>query len=315
MKTSMLIGCAAILFLGGQTPTRSEDGGIAEDLVERWSDTDFVFPRAKTNAPMFPLLSIGATAYRNSEVKNPQGAALEYDIDRMTQSALLPIQMSRRDALIVGNYLSYSDFTIKDDTGRSFNVTSVGLPAGWFRQANAQWQVAGFVMPLAHKSSERGSDWNWQYLGGVFSRYEQDENLWWAFGFYFDISPEEDFYIPYIGASWTIDERWTISAIMPWPGVVYSPSKDWTMRLGASPSGASWSFVPEQDEIAMNISTWDFGLSLDRRVYKSLWFAVEAGYGGLGTLRVSDSHIEEPEFDLGSSQFVSLSLTFRPELD
>ncbi|GAB5450944.1 MAG: hypothetical protein Hals2KO_12720 [Halioglobus sp.] len=264
---------AALLLTAWHTTAHSEDSGIVEDLVERLHDSDFVFPRAQSNAPMFPLASIGVTAYTDSEVKNPDGAALEYDINRTTQTAFLPIQMSRRDALIVGNYLSSSDFSVQNDNGDSFKVVSIGLPVGWFRQANEEWQVAGFVMPLAHKSSENGSDWNWQYLGGAFSRYEQNEHLWWAFGFYFDIAPGDNFYIPYVGASWTINERWTISAIMPWPSVVYSPSRDWSMRFGASPSGASWSFAPEQDEIAMNISTWDFGISLDRRVYKRLWFS------------------------------------------
>ncbi|GAB5450943.1 MAG: hypothetical protein Hals2KO_12710 [Halioglobus sp.] len=44
-------------------------------------------------------------------------------------------------------------------------------------------------------------------------------------------------------------------------------------------------------------------------------FHKEAGYGGLGTLRISDSELEEPEFDLGTSRYAALSIQFRPELD
>ena len=46
-----------------------------------------------------------------------------------------------------------------------------------------------------------------------------------------------------------------------------------------------WSFAPEQVEIAMNISTRDFGKHLGRRICRRQGFSIAAGHGWPGALR------------------------------
>ncbi len=158
----------------------------------------------------------------------------------------------------------------------------------------------------------QNSDWDWQYLGGAFSRYVQDETLWWAFGFYFDVGSGDDTYIPYIGASWSINERWTLSAVMPWPAIIYSPSPDWMLRLGAAPSGASWSLELEGKNVGVNLDAWDFGLTGEYRFAGNFWLGAEAGVGGLRGLRLDDGNLEEPDVEFSSNAYLRFSVKFRP---
>ena len=226
----------------------------------------------------------------------------------------MPFLLGERDALVIGEYLSWSDFSVKAASDDSFAVTTVGLPVAWLRQVDPAWQVAAFVMPLGHHDDIDGSNWAWQYLGGTFARYVQHERLWWAFGFYFDVAPGDNFYIPYVGASWVINERWTVSAVMPWPALLYAPDKDWLFRLGASPSGSSWSFNPEGGDAAVNLDAWDFGLSAERRLSGGIWLSMEVGVGGFRGLRLSGTDVDAPDLDVSTSPYFGIDLKFRPSL-
>jgi hypothetical protein len=65
----------------------------------------------------------------------------------------------------------------------------------------------------------------------------------------------------------------------------------------------------------MNLDAWDFGLGVERRVTGNLWAALEAGWGGFRGLRISDHSVEEPDFEVGSSAYISLDFSFRPAVD
>lgn len=285
------------------------------DTAQRFADSDIRLQRSGSLVPFLPLAHLGTGYYNDTEVELEDGSNIEYDLSSISQYAVLPILTSQRDAVFVGEYLGYADFDMRDSALDDFDVTSVGLPLGWLRQASDDWQVAAFAMPLAHRSTLEGSGWNMQYLGGLFSRYSHSEDLWWLFGLYVDVSPEEDSLIPYVGASWNINPHWTLSAIMPWPSVLYSPDGDWLFRLGASPSGASWVIATGDGDVGINYDAWDFDLGVERRLHGNLWLAFRAGVGGLRGLRFASGSFDAPDIDVGASGFFALELNFRPSMN
>ena len=151
-------------------------------------------------------------------------------------------------------------------------------------------------------------------LGGVFARYTHNERVWWAFGVFGDYNTQESYALPYAGASWVINERWTLSAVMPWPAVHYAPTKDWLFSLGASPSGAAWVRQEDKGDIAVSLSAWNFGVSAERRLGRNLWLSARTGVAGLRGLRYSnrENDIEEPDISVDAGAFFSLSLNVRP---
>jgi hypothetical protein len=301
----------------------ADEDSLMRRLTLQFEHSDIEFQRAASNIPFLPVAFLGASYYGDSEI---DGSNLrdqkdyQYDVTTVSQAAGLPLLLTERDALVVGEYVSIADIDVtSDDTSgntTSFTVGTLGLPVAWLRQINPDWQSVAFVMPMGHRDDRHGSQWSWQYLGGAFGRYVQNDRLWWAFGFYADVGPGDDFYIPYIGASWSINERWTLSAVMPWPAVLYAPDKDWLFRLGASPSGASWSFNPVRgSDTAINFDAWDFGLGVERRLGGNFWLAFEAGVGGFRGLRVTGTDVDSPSLDVSTAPYVAIDVKFRPSIE
>lgn len=309
---------------------------LLKDIIAGFEDSNIEFQRGKSYVPFFPLAILGAKSYDSFEVELGDSLNLEYDVDHFVQNANLPILINDNNALIIGEYLARTTFSYADEQSdayaRSFSVDSVGIPIAWLSQLQPNWQAGGFVMPMAHKTSHKNAGWSWEYLGGAFGRYVQSDNLWWAFGAYVNVAPGEDTYLPYLGASWALNEHWSLSAIMPWPAILYAPNDDWLVRLGAAPSGASWQLEAESGELlssgdstqliaaqayepsdaSINFDAWDFGLSLERRLAGNFWLGAEAGIGGLRGLRISGGDWHGADTQVSSSAYIGLNINFRP---
>jgi hypothetical protein len=198
---------------------------------------------------------------------------------------------------------------LKNTSADNLDVLSAAVPVGWARQTSEDWQVAAFVAPLGHR---KDGGWYWETLGGIFARHLRSDSVAWIFGVYFDVSTLEDFYTPYAGATWILNERWTLSAVLPWPAVTYAPSPRTLFRLGIAPSGTSWSVETETARPRVSFSSWNLGLSIEHRVFGNIWLGAEAGYSGLHGLTVVGRHWESPELRLDDTPYALVRINFRP---
>lgn len=304
----LLIACA------GLSPAAVAQGFAARTL-EALAASELAFPRADSNVPFAPLAQLSARLYDESEVLTPEGAAVNtFQQEDISAAALLPFVPGRRDLLVAGAYAASRWFAGDEPGTDTFRLNTVGLPLAWLRQLRPQWQAAALVAPMWHFSDADGAQDSTQLLGGAFLRYQPNERLWWAFGVFGDRNDLDSYLMPYVGASFIINRRWTLSAIMPWPAILYAPNEDWFFSLGASPSGASWNQRVDRSDVAVSIDTWDFGLSAERRLRGRLWLGARAGIGGLRGLRfdTGDNRLRGAEFELTSGAFFSLSLKLRP---
>ncbi|HKE95313.1 MAG TPA: hypothetical protein VKB34_13460, partial [Povalibacter sp.] len=269
---------AAVLLV----PLMARPAGF-EEMARRFAESDFVFNRARSDIPFVPLAWADVSVYERSRFLLPSGDASDVSFQQRTlsEATLIPVLLGNRDALVLGQWMSMTRFDLS--TGDDKDVFSVALPMGWARQASPDWQFAAFVAPLGYSSEHDG--WYWEYMGGIFARWLQSDHFVWLFGFYADVAPLEEYYIPYVGLTWTINQQWTLSAVMPWPALLYAPSPDWLVRLGVSPSDASWSArTGENNEVQqpqLNFGSWNLGISAERRIWRNLWLGAEAGVAGL----------------------------------
>ena len=303
--------CVAIAFQPlSSTSARAE--GLVESLVRRFAQSDFEFLRARSNAPFLPLAWATLTGYDEGTFTRPDGGetAVTFRQNSISQGAFVPIPLGKRDALVTGEWLSLTHFDLDNSAVGELDVISAAVPVGWIRQSTPDWQVAAFVAPLGHKTHE--DSWYWETLGGAFARYVSNDRTAWIFGVYVDLAPLEDFYTPYLGATFILNERWTISAVMPWPAVTYAPSTDTLFRLGVVPSGASWSIEPGEQRPRMSLSAWDFGFSAQHRIYRNLWFGVEVGVSGLRGLTIVGGDWQAPDTRLDNTAYALLTLNLRP---
>ena len=231
-----------------------------------------------------------------------------------TSLPLLPLLASARDVFAIGDWFSWSEYSDTESDLGSFDIYSFGLPVGWLRQINPDWQAAAFYMPLAHNSSLEDSDWRWEHMTGAFARFVQNPDLWWVFGAYANIDDGDNLYLPYIGASWSLNQYWTISAIMPWPSILYAPTENTFFRLGVSPSGASWTLSPDEESVNFDANSWDFGISGEHRIHGSFWARLEVGLGGFRSFSYDGEEFESAELDTETAPYVGFSINFRPEI-
>ncbi len=285
--------------------------GLVDALVQRFSQTEFEFLRAQTNAPLPPVAWASATSYDESRFVSQKDTSksLEFSEWSVSEGALLPLPIGNRDLAFVGQWVSRTTFRLKDSNFDDLNVLSVAVPIGWARQTSAQWQIAAFVAPLGHYSRD---EWYWEALGGVFARYLRSDRVAWLFGAYFDVGSAEDFYTPYLGAIWILNQRWTISAVLPWPGVIYAPGPNTSFRLGVTPSGTSWSVDAGGTRPHVSFGAWNLGISGERRVFRNLWVGAEAGFSGIRGLSVIDGRWQSLETHLDGTGYVSLKVNLRP---
>ena len=304
---------AALCFATGvAVPATVNAEGLVDTLVRRFAQSDFEFVRAQSNAPFPPLAALTVTGYQETQLRSPDVSLPPTTAQQtsVSQYALVPIPVTTRDAVAVGEWVSWTRFDLDNAARDTLEVLSVSLPVGWIRQASPDWQYAAFVAPLGHRTPD--DDWYWETLGGVFARNVRGDRFAWVIGAYFDVSPLEDFYTPYLGATYIIDERWTLNAIMPWPSITYAPSSRTMFRLGVTPSGASWSVEPGDRRPRMNLSTWNFGLSVEHRLRNNLWIGFEAGVSGLRGLSIVGNDFEPLETRLDNTGFALLTLNLRP---
>jgi len=290
-----------------------------ESLIERsaraFTESDLVFARGFSNAPFLPVAFLGNTHYGDAMVSEegatPETAGTRYSVNSTSHYGGIPFLLSKRSMAVLGEYVSYSNFTVEN--GEDFSVASASLAAGYLYQVNPDWQVIGALLPFYNHSSigERGKDY-WQVMGGAVARYTRNDRLWWLFGVGFDDSDFGTTWLPYVGASLILNERWSISAILPWPQVMYAPSKDWFVSMGAAYSGNSWAVDTGTGKVGLNLSGFDFGFGGGMRLKGPLWLEGTVGVSGLRALTINDGEVSGPSIDVSSSPFINFSLTFRP---
>lgn len=289
--------------------------GFIERAARAFTESDLVFARGFSNAPFLPVAFLGSSHYGDAMVSEegatPETAGTRYQVTGTSQYAGVPFLLNKRSMAVLGEYVSYADFSV--DNGEDFSVTSASIAAGYLYQVNPDWQVIAALVPFYNHSSlgERGQDY-WQVMGGAVARYTRNDRLWWLFGVVFDDSDFGTSVLPYVGASLTLNERWSVSAILPWPQVMYAPSKDWFVSLGASYSGNSWVVNNATGQVGLNLSGFDFGFGGAMRLKGPLWLEGSVGVGGLRALTINDGDLSGPSIDVSSSPFIKLSLTFRP---
>ena len=290
-----------------------------ESLIERsaraFTESDLVFVRGLSNAPFLPVAFLGNTHYGDAMVSEegatPETAGTRYSVNSTSQYAGVPFLLNKRSMVVLGEYVSYSNFSVEN--GEDFSVASATLGAGYLYQVNDDWQMIGALVPFYHHSSigERGKDY-WQVMGGAVARYTRNDRLWWLFGVGFNDSDFGTTWVPYVGASLILNERWSVSALLPWPQVIYAPSKDWFVSLGAAYSGNSWAVNSTTGAVGLNLSGFDFGFGAAMRLKGPLWLEGTVGVGGLRSLTINDGNVSGPSIDVSSSPFINISLTFRP---
>ena len=75
----------------------------------------------------------------------PETAGTRYSVNSTSQYAGVPFLLNKRSMVVLGEYVSYSNFSV--DNGEDFSVASATLGAGYLYQVSDDWQMIGALRP------------------------------------------------------------------------------------------------------------------------------------------------------------------------
>ena len=279
---------------------------------------DFEFSRAQSDIPFLPVLSLGYTAYGKSEFQRVDGTGPNEEFRSQVSSAyaMVPLYLGKSGLLLAIPVVSHTRFNFIGGDLPDRGVTALYLPVGGMWQTDNGNQWGGFFMPAGYSPLSGQGSWAWSWMGGVMGRHMSGERLTWYYGVVYDYAFSDGYFLPYLGFTYIIDPGWAISMIAPWPGISYAPCDWFFLRLGVSPSGASWALDRKTDggeQVTTSIGGWNLGLWANWRLGSSPWWlAAGGGVSGLRSLEFNQNGSADFSQSVGSEPWFGISLSMRP---
>ncbi len=289
----------------------SQAYGFGEILLDKILRSDFIYDRGITSLPFIPIGYLSAT-HQDTLTLEPcprmeQGC--EYQYQSISQGAGIPVWVGEKHMLIVGETLNVDVF---DADGDSLTINTGGLMAAWVSQHSESWQSGAFVYHYQNLDSELRSDDTRGTYAGMVGRYRHSPTFHSYWGAVVANTVGESVFYPYFGFDWYINNRWAITAVMPWPSISYSLNETQLLRVGALVSEVSWAAKQDNSFYTQEFSQMSLGFSFEQKISRLLWAEFSAGYTGLGTLQIDTEAESKLSTDIGNQPFIKLALNVRP---
>ena len=283
-----------------------------EKIIEAIMRSDFIFDKNISNVPFLPLGYLQLK--HNPEIEFEDNCldvdACEFSYSSLSQGFGLPVWVGQQDMLILGETLESDKLEFANQT---ITINSWGVLAAWLSQPTPLWQVGAFAYVYEGFDQDASVDQDGGIIFGGGGRYRHQSTFHSYWGLVGLDEGNDPVYYPYVGFDWFIGKTISISALVPWPTISYSPDPDSIYKFGASVSGSD--LVTEAGgKVSQNsLGIVDFGLAYEKRLSGMLWLETGAGYSGFArALITTDSDIEF-ESNLEPSPYVRFSLNLRPE--
>ena len=252
-------------------------------------------------------------SYNNSfelEGDCPTASSCEFSFHSISQGFGLPVWVGNKDMIILAETLESDQLQFKD---RDITINNAGVMAAWISQPSEQWQtgIFAYIYDGFDKDDNALQPGGNIIGGGGRFRHEPTFHSYWGL-----VRLDENnntLIYPYIGFDWFIGKKVSVSALIPWPSVKYSPDTDTIYTLGASISGSEWELDNQGKVINNNLGIIDFGLSYEKRLRGLFWIEAGAGYSGFARASITSDSDLEFNSKLEPSPFIRFSLNLRPE--
>ncbi|WP_323813052.1 hypothetical protein [Cellvibrio sp. NN19] len=286
---------------------------IGEKLMDQLISSDFVYDRNISNAPPLMIGYLDTNAQNGLTFDGECPPALADDCRlsyrSLSQGFGTPVWVGQKNMLVLGETLDVDYFSNRTE---SFSIYTGGVLAAWINQPSEQWQQGAFVYNYWNLGDDQErADTSTTYAGYV-ARYRHSARFHSYLGLIYTDALERALVFPYAAFDWFVDDRWTISAILPWPLLTYSPNPDQAFKVGAVVTGSSWASASDGDVYSRDFTQLNLGFVFEQRLSELFWGEFSLGYAGLGRLSVDSDQDSELETNLESSPYFRIGITVRP---
>ncbi len=283
---------------------------IFNDVLTKLSHSDFNIANDQTNSPFFSLGTLRLEYQPDIKIKNCQGNKKQCRFSYVTtnQKLFLPVWVGQKNMVLAGETLAWSHL-IHD--GKSTDIFTPGALLAWLMQISDNWQIGAGTYWYADLGKKSITDNRFGTVNGIIARYRHHDSLHGYLGVVY-VKDNDSSVFPYLGVNWDINQEWNISALLPWPAINYSPTKNWLFSLGASPAANRYSSNSQGKIIDDKFNKVDLQLSAERRLYKILWGKLGIGFSGFASFWDVTEGGFDPDFTLQRTPFISFSLNLHP---
>ena len=302
-----------LTLVAGITLFSSPAWAIGEKLLEQLISSDFIYDRNISNAPplMIGYLDVNAQNGLTFDAECPP--ALQGDCRlgyrSLSQGFGLPAWVGQKNMLVLGETLDVDSFSNRSD---SFTIYTGGLLAAWINQPSQQWQQGAFVYNYWNLGDKQERADTSTTFAGYVARYRHSARFHSYLGLIYTDALERALVFPYAAFDWYVDERWTISAILPWPTLTYSPNPDQAFKIGALVTGSSWASLGDQGVYSRDFAQLNLGIVFEQRLNQLFWGEFSLGYAGLGRLSIDSDQDSDLQVDMESSPYFRIGINLRP---
>jgi opacity protein-like surface antigen len=312
MKTSRprhALLCALLLALA---PLRSP-GGAAE-IMKAVQESDFRFSRSTSEVPFMPMAWAQNRYYTKTTLEDTQGIKPEAVVfeDTINFGFVMPTYVAKRDMVVVGMDTAWDKIEIRSGPYEDQSILRITPIFGYMRQIDQSDLFAAFVAPIFSKEMVGGgAGWGTSAYSGVIGMHWSSDSLQWIYGGVLENSYGRRALYPYAGLMWLPTPKCSLSLIIPWPTITYTPRDRWLLQLGLAPGGSSWVGRADGYETTLTFGSFTLNAGASYRLHGRIWLYGGAGIAGLRGLKIgSDS--DRPRFDAQPGPVFTLALHFRP---
>ncbi len=286
---------------------------VGEQLIEAIMRSDFVFDKNISNVPFFPLGYLQLT--NNPDLSLQEDCFVDQDCDfsytNLSQGFGLPVWVGQEDMVILAETLESDRLKFEN---QSVSINTAGVMAAWVSQPDPKWQTGAFVYYYDGFDVDRVVKPTGGTIIGGGARYRHDATLHSYWGLVrLDDKNSNALTLPYVGFDWFIGKTISVSGLLPWPAVSYSPDRDTIYRFGASVSGSNFQVDQEGELINTNLGLVDLGVAYEKRLSGMFWLQLGAGYAGFSRLAITSDNDFEFDSNLEQSPFIRIAINLRPE--
>lgn len=286
---------------------------VGDRIIEAIMRSDFIFDKNISNVPFFPLGYLQVKYNDDLSLDNEcfLDQSCDFSFTSLSQGFGLPVWIGQKDMLILAETLE-SDRLQFDD--QSLTINSAGVMAAWISQPSSQWQAGIFAYYYDGVDEDRRvKPFGGNIVGGGGRyRHESTFHSYWGLVRLDDRSSNALIY-PYLGFDWFIGKDISVSGLIPWPSVSYSPDRDTIYKLGASVSGSDFFVDNNNDLVNSHLGIVDLGFYYEKRLSGMFWLEAGAGYSGFSRLSITSDNDFEFDSNLERSPFIRISFNLRPE--
>ena len=188
-----------------------------------------------------------------------------------------PIKLHQNHTIIINS--AFTRTNLQTDTFLSdLDLYELSLNFRWiYSKPGSRWAWVSSLSPSITSDLGEVSSESFALDGIAGFNYQKSASFSWLGGFVFFLNDFEKRIFPGIGFRWRPD----VATELEYTGIrlrgSWQPSDDWIWRFDARPAGGTWHINENNQDLNIDVDSYQVGIGVEHRLTKKLWLGLTGG--------------------------------------